>query len=257
MKDRDRVDKGLFRVAKFSRRQFLKRAGVAATGAALASISLAASCKSTDSTPDTTVADTNPTTGSSPVVTTISTTAAKTTIQPTTSSSTSSPPTTGATPSTTPTASLITTSSPTGNIYVPPIVLPQMIAVPGTSCSVATDRNYSKEHMWVKTLTDKTVVVGITATMVEILGEPYNISLLPSGTEIYSNGAFGSMEGYKMNADLITPVSGKIIQTNSSVTARVTEDPYNGGWIIVVQLSKPEELKSLLTPQKYRDLVAG
>ena len=93
--------------------------------------------------------------------------------------------------------------------------------------------------------------------MVEILGEPYNISLLPAGTSIDAGGPFGAIEGYKMNADLITPVSCVITQTNNSVIAYITNDPYNSGWILVIQLTKPEELKSLLTSQNYKNLVAN
>jgi len=37
----------------------------------------------------------------------------------------------------------------------------------------------------------------------------------------------------------------------------VVGDPYRQGWMIVVQISNPEELKDLLTPEQYLDLVSS
>jgi glycine cleavage system H lipoate-binding protein len=37
---------------------------------------------------------------------------------------------------------------------------------------------------------------------------------------------------------------------------QINENPYNSGWMVVVQLSKLQELTALLTWQKYRDLIA-
>jgi glycine cleavage system H protein len=106
--------------------------------------------------------------------------------------------------------------------------------------------------------------MGITPTMVEILSEPYNISLLRVGETLYQGSSFGTIEGYKMTSDLISPVSGTIIQFNDFMASLVqtglirpiNDDPFNSGWMIVVQISKPDELKSLLSPQKYKELVS-
>jgi len=137
-----------------------------------------------------------------------------------------------------------------------------MLPVPGTSCFVATDRSYSADHIWVKSLSNNIVVIGITASMVEILGEVFQLSLFQ--TPLSLGEAFGTIEGYKISADLIAPVSGVILQTNSPLLVpagtggnidQITNDPYNSGWIIVVQLSNPNDLKSLLTPQGYVNLL--
>ncbi len=68
-----------------------------------------------------------------------------------------------------------------------------------------------------------------------------------------------------MTSDLISPVSGTVVQINKYLTDPVgrgafimplNDDPYNAGWMMVVQLSKPDEVKSLLTYQAYADLVS-
>lgn len=140
-----------------------------------------------------------------------------------------------------------------------------MLGVPGTSCTVATDRSYSADHIWVKSLSANMVAMGITASMVEILGEPYKLTLLPVGTQLSLGDVFGTIEGYKITADLSTPVSGVILQMNDVLTTPtkggmifpINNDPYNSGWFIVVQLNNPNDLKSLLTAQDYVNLLVA
>ena len=257
-------DKVTLRVTGFSRRQFLKRATVAAAGATLAAVALSASCKSpVNTTPGTNTAtsNTNPT---NPINTTVS-------IPPTSNSTTpvSPPPTsTSVIPgSTLPTStSVIPGSNPPVSTYsyTPPTVLPQLLPVPGTACVVAADRVYSTDHIWVKTIATGIAAMGITTTLNEILFEPFKILLPKVGDKLAQGDAFGTIEGYKMISDLLTPVSGTVIQINDflnslvrqgTVLEPVINDPYNSGWMIVVQMAKPGELASLLTAQAYRDLV--
>jgi glycine cleavage system H protein len=76
--------------------------------------------------------------------------------------------------------------------------------------------------------------------------------------------AFGTIEGFKVAADLVSPVGGTIVQNNEflkgwmvqgQIIEPLVNDPYNSGWIIAIQLSKPDELKALMTALQYRDLV--
>jgi glycine cleavage system H protein len=160
---------------------------------------------------------------------------------------------------TAPISTLPVTPTPTAFNYVPPNSPPTLLAVPNTSCQVAADRLYSIEHVWVKSVTTEIVVLGITTTFVEILGEPYKMTFPNVGQVLTRDGGFGEILGYKVSADLITPVSGAVIQINTflkgfsgtAVMEPLGVDPYNSGWMIAVQLSNPEELKSLLTPQDY------
>jgi glycine cleavage system H protein len=110
------------------------------------------------------------------------------------------------------------------------------------------------------------VVIGISYSMFEILYNPWKCSLSKPGTSLAKGDNFGAIEGYKMAADLISPVSGTVVQINPLVVGIVDTadgalialaDPYNQGWMMVIQLSKPAELNSLLTPQKYASFVHG
>ena len=241
-----------FRVTEFSRRQFLKRTGLTAAGMTLTAIAFSASCKTA-------------------ISTTQETPTAPATQANNTTSSTSASATTSTSPASIPSSSTSATTNTTAPVsayaYTPPSVLPPVLTVTGTACVVATDRVYSADHIWVKTIATSTniAVIGITTTLDEILYEPFKISLPKVGDKIAQGDAFGTIEGYKMTSDLLTPVSGTVIQINDflnslviqgTVLEPVINDPYNSGWMIVVQLAKPNELAPLLTAQAYRDLVA-
>jgi glycine cleavage system H protein len=107
-------------------------------------------------------------------------------------------------------------------------------------------------------------VLGITTVFAEALMEPNKISLPTVGVTITQDIALGTIEGFKLAADLISPVSGQVIQVNELLNSLahenkfmdpIIEDPYNGGWMLVVQLTKPDELKGLMSAQSYKDLI--
>jgi glycine cleavage system H protein len=250
-------NKKTLRVAQFTRRQFLQRAGMVAGGAAVFSITLTAACKSSKATSAKTTTDVKPNTSTTSVPQTSASTTPSSAIP---NSSFIEPSSTGSTSTTPP----ISTTGLNSYIYVPPAVTPQMIMVPGTTCVVANDRLYSPDHIWVKSLSPSIAVIGITKILEEIIYEPFKISMPKTGNTLACDLAFGSIEGYKMVSDLISPVSGQVIQINDflnllmnqgKVLEPIINDTYNTGWMLVVKLSNLEELKTLLSAQNYRDLV--
>ena len=72
------------------------------------------------------------------------------------------------------------------------------------------------------------------------------------------NDIFGTIEAVKTLADLYLPVSGKIVDTNSSledVPESINEDPYDKGWIVKIQLKDSKEVDSLLSYNDYKKLI--
>ncbi len=137
--------------------------------------------------------------------------------------------------------------------------------MPGTECKLATDRLYSIDHLWIKSVATDIVILGITSPFEKILGEPFKISEAQTNTKLVNGDAFGTIEGFKVAADLVSPVGGTIVQNNEflkgwmvqgQIIEPLVNDPYNTGWIVAMQLSKPDELKSLMTALQYRDLVS-
>ncbi len=66
---------------------------------------------------------------------------------------------------------------------------------------------------------------------------------------------FGSIESVKATMDLITPVSGEVVEVNASLVdhpENVNQDPYGEGWMIVVKLKNPAEVNSLMSAAEYK-----
>ena len=227
---------------KYSRRQFIQGLIIGSIGTAIASITQVSSCKSSSKTiPLTSSNENNLLTDAVATRTTV--------IAPNASS-------------TLPSSGVITSYS-----YSPPKTLPQMLIALNSTCEVAVDRLYSPDHVWVKVLTSQIAVMGITPTMVEILFNPYNIKLLDDVSNTLSkNDAFAYMEGHKMTADILSPVSGRVLQVNQLLLnlgkqdqgiGPIVSSPYNEGWLIVVLLSNIQEINKLLTAESYRNLISA
>jgi len=213
-----------------TRRQFLKEASVMVGGAVIASLAFTSACGSSENT-----------TTSGTTTTTITT-----------------PTTTTTTIGTTINTNTITTSTSTSTwsgVYVTPVEKPEMLPVPGCETSVAADRLYVMEHMWVKSITDDIVVIGMTEKFLEFLEVVYFFILQDVGTMVYRDLYLGSVEASKMNVELVAPISGTVLQNNGELNddpdSTINKSPYVKGWMQVIQLSNPEELKELLTPEEY------
>ena len=57
---------------------------------------------------------------------------------------------------------------------------------------------------------------------------------------------------------MYAPVSGTIVEVNEALNDSpelVNEDPYNDGWMIVIELSDPSELDNLMDSKAYQKMV--
>ena len=158
------------------------------------------------------------------------------------------------------------TTPSTGYKYIPANTPIPVLEIPGSCTKIDADRLYSEEHIWVLSVADDIVVMGISDPFSMMLYNPNALSLVSVGTIITRGEPFGSIEGQKLNADLTSPVSGTVIGVNTSllvpdilksVFADAIGDPYRQGWMIAVRISNPAELKDLLTPQQYLNLLAS
>jgi glycine cleavage system H protein len=116
---------------------------------------------------------------------------------------------------------------------------------------------YSKEHLWVR-IEGKRGVIGITDYAQQELGLIRSLELPRPGDEIEQDDAFGSIEARKTVADLYAPFSGEVLEVNDELEASpemINDDPYDSGWIAVVEIADKEELTSLLSADDYRDSV--
>ena len=116
---------------------------------------------------------------------------------------------------------------------------------------------YSREHEWVKIEGDL-VVIGITDHAQEKLGEIVYLELPAKGERIDKEEAFGVVESTKAVSDIYAPVSGEIIEVNTSLVTtpeRINKDPYEDGWLVKVKVTDKKDLDGLLTEKEYADFL--
>ncbi|HEU5393906.1 MAG TPA: glycine cleavage system protein GcvH [Candidatus Methylomirabilis sp.] len=112
---------------------------------------------------------------------------------------------------------------------------------------------YTREHEWVKIEGDRGRV-GITHYAQDQLGDVVFVELPKKGRQLRQMEAFGVVESVKAVSDLYSPVSGEVVEVNSTLEKQpelVNQDPYGKGWMIVVKVKNAKELDALMTAQQY------
>ena len=117
------------------------------------------------------------------------------------------------------------------------------------------DIKYTKEHEWVS-LDGETATIGITDYAQSQLGDIVFVEFPDINSEINQNETFGVIEAVKTVADLFAPVSGEIIEVNSSLEDSpnfINSDPYGSGWIIKVKIKDSNEYNGLMSSEDYEE----
>jgi len=123
--------------------------------------------------------------------------------------------------------------------------------------NIPAELKYTKEHEWVK-IEDKIATIGITDYAQGELGDIVFIELPTVGEELTQLKPFGTIEAVKAVSDIYAPISGKVVEVNSSLDDEpmsINKDPYGDGWIIKIEISVPEELEKLLDADAYKELI--
>ena len=116
---------------------------------------------------------------------------------------------------------------------------------------------YSKEHVWVRVEGNR-AVIGISDYAQDELGTIRSVELPSVGDELEQDDSMGSIEARKTVAELYAPVSGTVTEVNDDLADSpelANDDPYDGGWFLVVELDDPEELNLLMTADDYQGYI--
>ncbi|HKV85735.1 MAG TPA: glycine cleavage system protein GcvH [Ktedonobacterales bacterium] len=118
------------------------------------------------------------------------------------------------------------------------------------------DLKYAPTHEWVRVNGDE-ATIGISDYAQDELGAVVYLDLPwdDAGKRDVAAGAhFGDIESVKATSELFSPVSGQIVRVNDGLPDHeglVNTDPYGEGWMLVVKLSNPAELDSLMDAAAY------
>ena len=131
---------------------------------------------------------------------------------------------------------------------------------------------YTKTHQWAA-VDGNIVTIGLTDYAQEKLGEISMADLNYGGivgttveaVKIEGNDAVSdpipdiSVESSKAVGDIFSPVSGSVVEVNSSLdneAEKINKDPYGEGWLIKVEASSlDDDLANLMDADAYRAFI--
>jgi glycine cleavage system H protein len=119
------------------------------------------------------------------------------------------------------------------------------------------DLKYHHEHDWARIEGD-TATLGITWYAQDALGELVHFEPPNTGDSVARDESYGEVESVKAVSDLISPLSGEVVEVNSGVVEepeKVNEDPYGEGWLVRITLSDADEVDDLLDVEAYKELL--
>jgi glycine cleavage system H protein len=113
---------------------------------------------------------------------------------------------------------------------------------------------YSESHEYVKVDGDFGFI-GITDYAQNALGNVVYVDMPEVDDEVTAGEEFGAVESVKAASDLISPVSGTVVEINEALEDQpelVNEDAY-ANWIIKVELSDKGDLDNLMDAAAYEE----
>ncbi|HOX45819.1 MAG TPA: glycine cleavage system protein GcvH [Myxococcota bacterium] len=116
---------------------------------------------------------------------------------------------------------------------------------------------YTKDHEWVR-VDGKRATIGITDYAQEELGDIVNIELPSEGDLVTKEDSFAAVESVKASSEVFAPVSGKVVEVNEPLMdspETINAEPYDDGWMVRIEMSKPAELDGLMDAAAYTKYV--
>ncbi len=95
--------------------------------------------------------------------------------------------------------------------------------------------------------------MGITDYAQNALGNVVYVDMPEVDDEVEAGEEFGAVESVKAASDLISPVSGKVVEINEALEDQpelINQDAYEN-WIIKVELSDKSDLDNLMDAKAY------
>ncbi|MGE0091817.1 MAG: glycine cleavage system protein GcvH [Bacteroidales bacterium] len=123
--------------------------------------------------------------------------------------------------------------------------------------NIPANLKYSTDHEWIK-IEGNIATVGITDFAQGQLGDIVFVDIQTEGETLEKGEVFGAIEAVKTVADAFMPLSGKITEVNTALEdapETVNKDPYEGGWMVKIEMTEPSEVDSLLDAEGYKAIL--
>jgi glycine cleavage system H protein len=119
---------------------------------------------------------------------------------------------------------------------------------------------YTDDDYWLD-IVGSVATVGVTDFLQKSNGDVAFVEPVAPGKEVKKGDELGEIETIKVTLNLISPVTGKVIEVNQQLEAHpelINNDPYVEGWICRIELADPEgEKLRLIQAESYMELMKG
>ena len=124
--------------------------------------------------------------------------------------------------------------------------------------NVPDDLYYAETHEWVR-VEGENARVGITDHAQAELTDVVYVELPKVGAQAEARGQIAVVESVKAASDIYAPVTGTVVEVNKALEgnpALINTDPFGEGWIFVLKMDSPDDVKQLKDAAAYRTAIA-
>jgi len=121
--------------------------------------------------------------------------------------------------------------------------------------NVPDDLLYTDTHEWIKRENGDKVRVGISDHAQSELTDVVYVELPKMDRQANAKEAIAIVESVKAASDIYAPVKGTIVEVNKALEADpglINREPYGQGWMFVLKIDNPDDLKQLKDAVAYR-----
>ncbi len=118
-------------------------------------------------------------------------------------------------------------------------------------------KKFTESHEWIECASD-IATVGITKFAVQEIGETVHVELPPVGKKLRTGDVAAVLESTKAAIDIVTPISGEVIATNSSLETEIEKmnhSPEEEGWLFKLRPLDTTELDGLMDRSSYEKMM--
>ena len=115
---------------------------------------------------------------------------------------------------------------------------------------------FLSSHEWAKVEENGKVTVGISDYAQDQLGDIVFVELPEIDSEVNQGDEAAVVESVKAASEVYSPVSGKVIDVNSSLEdspETVNLSAFEEGWFFKIEATDIPELENLLSPEQYSE----
>ena len=119
---------------------------------------------------------------------------------------------------------------------------------------IPDDLLYTESHEWIKR-EGENIRVGITDHAQSELTDVVYVELPKLERQVNAKESIAVVESVKAASDIYAPVKGTVLEANKALEADpglINREPYGQGWIFVLKIENPDDLKNLKDVAAYK-----